>query len=58
MKVIATIQSKLPGEHPPVDMQWYSGDNTAQAMAAVATAIATADSDPEYTRTLAIRIEF
>lgn len=58
MKVIATIQSTLPGEHPPVDMQWYRGDSISTAMAAMVSAIATADDDREYTRTLAVRIEF
>ena len=66
MKVITTVVSKVPERfpetnpepHPPVDIQWYSGDDVAAAMAAMVNAIANAHSDPDWSRTLSARIEF
>lgn len=58
MRVIATIQSTLPGEHPPVDMQWYNGNSLAKAISAMAGCAADHESNKQYTRTLSVRLDF
>lgn len=56
MKVIATIQSTLPGEHPEVETPYYKGEDPLDALHAVTTLMR--DRDFQYTRILAIRVEF
>lgn len=60
MKVIATIQSKIHAtegaEKDPVEMVWYNGDNKFHALTAIASLMD--EPDIQYTRTLAVRVEF
>lgn len=67
MKVIAEIQSAIDAsghgeghghDNDVVDMTYYTGDDKAKAISAMATIIADANSDFEWTRHVGARIEF
>lgn len=57
MKVVATIQSTINPEEPPVDMQWYLGNDPVAVMVAVGQQLTEASKDFKYSKTLSIRID-
>jgi hypothetical protein len=57
MKVIAMVQSTFsPDVAAPVT--FYNGDDLAQAMHGVITAMSSYNSDLGYTRLLSVRVDF
>jgi len=52
MRVTQTIQAP---DNAPVEVQWYTGDNMAKAISAMATALSD-DGDSPYYRVLDVRV--
>ncbi len=57
MKVIQTIQSTSLDGNEPVEVCFYTGDSVAQAMGAMAQAVADLERPDRWFRILSVRLE-